>query len=93
MKPRLLLLLLRRRRVPSSLGLRGLRGGRRGRRRRGVGDRREVGQIRVQPRLVGRRGVEPPGAVGLGDGADEAVVVLEELLKERRGREREVFFF
>ena len=96
MEPLLLLLrrrslrLGRRRRVPSGpCGLGGLCG----RRGRGVSDRREVSEVRVEPRLVGGRGVEPSGAVGLGDGADEAVVVLEELLKERRGREREVFFF
>ena len=80
-----LLLLLRRRnlrlrrRVPSgSCGLRR-------RRRRGVGDGGQIGQVRVQPRLVGRRGVEPARAVGLGDGADEAVVVLEELEGESGG--------
>ena len=33
----------------------------------------------MQPRLVGGRGVKPARAIGLRDGADEAVVVLEEL--------------
>ena len=50
-----------------------------GRGRRRVGDGGEVGEVRVQPRLVGGRGVKPARAIGLRDGADEAVVVLEEL--------------
>ena len=81
-KPLLLLLLRRRRnlRMRLSLSLRRRVCGRfGGRGRRRVGDSGEVGEVRVQPRLVGGRGVKPARAIGLRDGADEAVVVLEEL--------------
>ena len=84
----LLLLYLRHRRVKSLLGRSllgrrvsdfGTTGGLGSRRRRRVSDRGQVGQVRVQPRLEGRGGVELPGAIGLRDRADEAIVVLEEL--------------
>ena len=82
-KPLLLLLLLLRRRrslrMRLSLSLRRVCGRFGGRGRRRVGDGGEVGEVRVQPRLVGGRGVKPARAIGLRDGADEAVVVLEEL--------------